>query len=574
MARSVHGLADVCYLYQEKKMKKEPQIKLSPRYYLDNFNALLKFVEGMYGGLLTREELDFMVRFRSLSEEGRCLFLRFVNRRGLFFRTDKLVYPEITHIHEALRELLSQEFCELPALHHQALWEEYLGIYNKAELIQLFKLLKPAVKGVTSLKKPELMRRLLQEFSWDELLLATQAIGPAIKHNYERELEMLKFLFFGHTGGDMAEFVVRDLGMLRYESLEEAKLVPRFSSRQEIEEKFAVSMAYGHFRALREQNCPESLYNWYKEWAPLQKNLCAVAQPLFNRLTLKLARVLERHQQAAWALEVYKYTKQAPARERMARLLQKTGARQEALALCAQMEEEPQNAEELFFARDFKNKLQKKQLTKATTRLLKEADTLHISSAHRNAVEKGVMQHFIEQGQEAMYSENQLWRSLFGLLFWDIVFDQDVPVYHSPLQRAPSDFYLPHFLDQRQERMQERISLLSSREKMLRFLEEVCEEKWGLVNPLVGWHENTLPLVKAACRKLEPTQLLQVMVEMGKNLKENGHGFPDLFTWTKNGYAFIEVKSPKDTLSAQQLFWLLFFRQHGIRAQVLKVAWI
>lgn len=555
-------------------MNKDKQTELPPRYYLDNFNTLIGFSEGMYGALLSEAELGFIASFRQLSEDARCLFIRFVNRRGRFFRTDKLVYPEIANIEAALQELLTQQFCELPGPHHQPMSAEFLDIYSKAELSQLFKGLAPAARGISGLKKPELIERLLEDFSWPDLLSGAIETGPAIKHGYEQELELLKFLFFGHLGGDMSEFVVRDLGILRYEKLDESKLVARFSSRQEIEEKLSVSLAYAHFRELREQNCPDSLYKWYMEWAPRQQHLCAAAQPLFHRLTLKLARTLERHRQLARALEVYGHTSQAPARERSVRLLQKTGALQEALELCVLMEQEPQNAEELFFARDFKDKLQKKKATKSTTRHLKSADTVQISESYRYAVEKGVMDYYTEIGQEALYSENYLWRSLFGLLFWDIVFDQDMGVYHSPLQRTPSDFYLPDFMGQRLARMQERVVRLHNRKKLLHHIEQVYDEKWGLVNPLISWHENTLPLVKAACSKLKPAQIYQVLMEMGKNLKENGRGFPDLFTWTKTAYAFIEVKSPNDTLSAQQLFWLQFFRECGIEAQVLKVEWV
>jgi hypothetical protein len=555
-------------------MNKDKQTALPPRYYLDNFNILIGFSEGMYGALLSEAELEFIASFRQLSEDARCLFIRFVNRRGLFFRTDKLLYPEITNIEAALDELLTQQFCELPGPHHQPMAAQFLDIYSKAELSHIFKGLAPAAKGISALKKPELIECLLEDFSWPDLLSGAIETGPAIKHGYEQELELLKFLFFGHLGGDMSEFVVRDLGMLRYEKLDESKLVARFSSRQEIEEKLSVSLAYAHFRELREQKCPDSLYKWYMEWAPRQQDLCAAAQPFFHRLTLKLARELERQRQPERALEVYKYTTQVPARERRVRLLQKAGELEEALALCEQMEQEPQNAEELFFARDFKNKLQKKKATKSTTRHLKSADTVRISEAYRYAVEKGVMHYYTEIGQEALYSENYLWRSLFGLLFWDIVFDQDMGVYHSPLQRAPSGLYLPDFMELRLGRMQERVVRLHNRKKLLHHIEQVYEEKWGLVNPLISWHENTLPLIRAACSKLEAAQMHQVLMEMGKNLRENGRGFPDLFTWTKKGYSFIEVKSPNDTLSAQQLFWLQFFRKCGIQAQVLKVEWV
>jgi hypothetical protein len=75
---------------------------------------------------------------------------------------------------------------------------------------------------------------------------------PAIiKVNYEEEVQMLKFLFFGSRYGDMTEFVVRDLGFQTYEHYDMDQLVPHFQSRQEAEDKFKVSLAREDFMKCR-----------------------------------------------------------------------------------------------------------------------------------------------------------------------------------------------------------------------------------------------------------------------------------------------------------------------------------
>ena len=92
-------------------------------------------------------------------------------------------------------------------------------------------------------------------------------------------------------------------------------------------------------------------------------------------------------------------------------------------------------------------------------------------------------------------------------------------------------------------------------------------------NPMVGWHESLLPLVEQCYAQLQPSQIGAVLMEMAKDLRENTRGFPDLFVWHEEGYQFIEVKSPNDQLSAQQLYWLHFFKDQKISAQVLRVKW-
>lgn len=40
-----------------------------------------------------------------------------------------------------------------------------------------------------------------------------------------------------------------------------------------------------------------------------------------------------------------------------------------------------------------------------------------------------------------------------------------------------------------------------------------------------------------------------------------------------NEYCFVEVKSPTDNLSNQQLSWLQYFEEIGTKAKFLKVYW-
>ena len=552
----------------------QPINELPPKYYLDNFYSLLEFVEAKYGHLLQESEQQFIAQFRALSEEGRCLFLRFANRKGSFFRMNKLSYPEIGVLDTPLQELLKANFCLLFCKDHPLELPHVLQVFTKPELCQLWKIVHPGVKGLSPLKKEALVEKMLAELAPGELLEALVEGEPMVIQRYLEEYELLKFLFFGYLGGEMSEFVVRDLGFVQYEVLDASKLVAKFSTRKEIDDKFWISGVYQQFRELRENPVAETLYSWYMQIADRGAQLGEEARPTFERLTLKTARLLERLQQPEWALEVYRYSQQPPSRERQVRLLQKKGEVQEALQLCHQMREKPQNAEESIFAHDFCRKLEQKKAMRSTTQLLKEAESVQISEEYRYFVEKGVIRYFADKGYEVMYSENYLFRSLFGLLFWEVIFDQDVPVYHSPLQRFPADLYLPQFLDRRQEALKQRIALLNKRKSLLKHLRTTYDQKWGIGNPLVGWHENTLPLLEAACKKIPVEALHQVLLTMAQNLKEYGRGFPDLFIWSKKEYRFVEVKSPTDALSPQQLYWLRFFKEAGIKADVLRVEWI
>jgi hypothetical protein len=80
-------------------------------------------------------------------------------------------------------------------------------------------------------------------------------------------------------------------------------------------------------------------------------------------------------------------------------------------------------------------------------------------------------------------------------------------------------------------------------------------------------------MLRQLYQSLTPLQLEAVLLEMAKRPAVNMRGFPDLFLWRADSYLLAEVKSPTDHLSAQQVFWLDFFRSHHITAGIIRVQW-
>jgi hypothetical protein len=121
--------------------------------------------------------------------------------------------------------------------------------------------------------------------------------------------------------------------------------------------------------------------------------------------------------------------------------------------------------------------------------------------------------------------------------------------------------------------MEERLEILEDPDTWNVFLNRVFFEKYGITNPLVDWYGGLFPLVITLLERLSSEQVKAVMLEMARNLRENVRGFPDLFIWDDGDYQFIEVKSPTDSLSNQQLYWLRFFESINLRAKVLRIEW-
>ncbi|SDM20529.1 VRR-NUC domain-containing protein [Catalinimonas alkaloidigena] len=555
-------------------MARPTEIELPPRYYLEYFEYVLRFVQEQYQSTLSTDEFLFLERFAALSEDARCLFVRMANRRGLFFRPDRFEYAEIDHLPDALAALLDAGFAERLHPDHAPDATELLCIFTRGELVDLIRCLLPEAAGLSKLKKPELVAFMVEEISFEEIVACLNEQETLVRQGYVETVEMVKFCFFGTLDADMSQFVVRDIGHAKLENMEGKKFTPFFRSRRDMEDKLAISRAYQHFRYIRDTDPPELVFDWLMRWSSHHRELSAAAQPLFDRMALKTAALLERAPLPELALQTYRLTEKAPSRERQARLLHKLDRTEEAQHLCDAIKAQPQNAEERFFAIDFCNRLAKKKgAVKATTDTLRQAEAVEISPAFRYQVEQGVIEHFRAQGKQAAHSENYLWRGFFGLALWDVLFDDEADALHNPLQRAPSDLFKPDFLENRRARIEAELQFLDRKRHAKKLLSERYAEKEGMLVPLVGWHETLLPLVLACLQKLKPKQLKAIFLEMARDLKENGRGFPDLFVWDGKGYEFIEVKSPTDQLSAQQLHWLHFFEEIGVKARVLRVVW-
>jgi hypothetical protein len=555
------------------------KIELPPKYYLDYFSYLISFVERKYDHILIESEKKFIQKFNNLSENEKCLFIRFVNRTGRFFRINKLKYEEIENIPTVVELLIAAGFIEKPNQTWLPIIAETLQLYPKPELISMFKAADISFKGHASFSKDETVAKLLSMIEINQIIPLLTEYEPIIKVNYETEVMMLKFLFFGNRYDTMTEFVTRDLGFQKYEQYDEDKMVAHFANRQEAEDKLVVSLVSEKFYDLATELPPAELCIWLTNWILInEETLSEPARMSLERLKLRAAAYFEKAKQPEEAYDIFCLTELPPSRERRIRILTKSGNIDEAIALCNRILGDPYSTEELYFAIDFLKKLEsknsKQRVKKSVTIQLHDSETIFIDPIWKNRVEAGVIDFYEQKGEMAVFSENFLWKSLFGLLFWDIIFDTDSLAIHHPLQRAPSDIYKPIFFELRREKLLERLELLNEKTKLMPYIENIFLEKQNITNPLVDWSAITFHSVLKMCEKLEANQIRLVMLEMAVNLKNNTHGFPDLFTWNETSYEFVEVKSPSDNLSNQQLYWHRFFERIGVKSKVLRVDWL
>ena len=189
-------------------------------YYQHNFLHLLQRVNNLYRDLLNDAEIQFVDDFLTLSQDAQCLYIRLLCRKGDVFRLDKLNYPEIHSPDLACQELLSaQFFCSVGLTDISDFGENNLiKLFSKKELLDRYCGIAPEAQrgALNALSREQLVQRLLTQAeseSWWQSLLSVGVIGVF----GELEFTTLRLLYFGNLHQDFSDFVLRDLGIYRYE---------------------------------------------------------------------------------------------------------------------------------------------------------------------------------------------------------------------------------------------------------------------------------------------------------------------------------------------------------------------
>lgn len=233
------------------------------------------------------------------------------------------------------------------------------------------------------------------------------------------------------------------------------------------------------------------------------------------------------------------------------------------------------------------NYYDKKQVSRASsssslseTEVVVEEKVAKVAQGRYNiSVEEVAMKHYMEQlgFTNGKHSETSVLMTLYGLLFWDIIFDQSVTnVFIDSFQSAPLDISSADFFANREKKINERLAEIES--DPLDFLCERMATIWltcnGLANSFVHWQlfesvDELTSLVKC----FSNGQLRALCEYIVRNYANCHSGGPDLVMWSVNEskVKFVEVKGPGDRLSYKQKIWLDFFIRNSIDCEVCYV---
>ncbi len=526
-------------------------------YYLDHFQEMLACLQSHHRALLGAEELDFIVTFLSLSKEAQGLYVRMANRKGSIFPIAKLCYSEINNVAAALAELLEQSFVTYPEDQHQA---QILALKPRSELLLLLRGLKTNLGGLSKLTKSQI----LEHLSGSETVHVLGNPRDYIFQGRSETLEFLLFVYFGRLRDDLKAFALRDLGLVQAPSMA-TKIEARFQSH---DEAYLAYQAASLSRSLESADL-EGTKSILSEATQLRDKSAGSNLMCLDKLFNRIGKQLERNDQSDLALKAYEKSKIHPARERISRILFNAGHIKESRTLLEEICHDPLCDDELIFAEDFLGRKFQGERINSLTKILREAPTILVDEAYRNQPEKAAIDHYEKLGMLAFHTENNLWPTLCGLLFWN---ELQSGARRSHFEFCPNQWLDGSFLGANDAVVAERLKLITEG-RAKGYIAQITEDNLDKPNGIFSWNRKILAAVDQLLDHGDPAAIRSLLIQYVGGASSERKGFPDLMVVADKSIEFIEIKAEGDQIRRHQLARMNSLRRSGFAVSVLRTDW-
>ena len=535
-------------------------------YYLDHLLELFAFVREHYAHALTTEHEDFLRQFAALPQTAQAMFARLVGRRGTVFAVNRLRYPEIGSgevVVDALRALKPAGFVSAPQDRHR---EAVLQALTRDQLLTV---LRTRSAGIArSLRKAAYLEMAFEHCSMEDIARAIDTANYVVRRR-TGSLDYLAFLYFGSIPNGLGRFTLRDLGLVTTQSLTE-RYAARFPERDEALENFYFAARARAFEAGTTDQI-RGIAQEASSWPTAQFDSSARRR---DTLAATVGKWFQARGENDAALSLFEQGESVVCVERRIRLLLTLERRDEALDELNRCLRDPRSDEEFLFAKDIHDRRFANKNISITTDTVRVAETVCIDEAHRHEPENAVLRHFESLGHRAYRAENALWRTLLGLLFWDLLFSPGKGAMPSPFDHFPSVLRNGRLLTEHAPSVEARLALLEDRAATKRALLRQSVANFGARNGVFRWRQSVLDGVFALIEASPTSALRSTLQRLIHDFDEQRHGYPDLMVVDDVGVRFLEVKAEGDQLRRNQLTRMRQLQSAGYRADVLRVQWV
>ncbi|KIP87865.1 MULTISPECIES: VRR-NUC domain-containing protein [Pseudomonas] len=534
-------------------------------YYLHNFHKALTWIGERHADLLSANEREFLLGFGALDESAQALLVRMIMRKGVHFRASKLNYQEIGCCRQAATPLIANGWI----IDNAALQlDQLLALLRKDEIVICF----AGNLSDRRARKEHLLEQLSEHF--DEAR-AFDAWCPTLDDalyslTIDDLSERLRLMFFGNLRQEWSEFVLADLGIFRYESVDFPPDSRALRCREDVDD-------YLHLQRCREAfEAGDATADLLERVDTRRYDNPYIAERR-AKLLFRIGQHLERCAEFELALQVYASSRYGAARQRQIRVLERTLRYSEAFELAGQAIAAPNSDGELQLAeralvrltRQLGMPAQKRAKAPAPPRL-----DLQLPRLPSLAVEQLVQLHLQRSEAPVHYVENTLICSLFGLLCWPAVFAAVPGAFFHPFQHGPADLLTADFYPRRRELFAACLEQLDD-DRYRHSIRRTYRDKFGIQSPFVHWGVLSEALLDQALDCLPAAHLRAWFRRLLGDIQANRAGMPDLIQFwpEEKRYRMIEVKGPGDRLQDNQRRWLAFCAEHGMPVDVCYVQW-
>jgi DNA polymerase-3 subunit epsilon len=528
-------------------------------YYHSHFVEMMEFVEANYGHVLLDSHVAFIHDFQRLPRDAQCLYVRLVNRKGKVFASNRLKYPELGDTRALVAILRERGWLEPPS---QAHFEELLGFLTRGELYEALATLFVGMRS--SMKKAEYVAFARANCAAEDFIGRVDLSRLVVQSRTE-EIDFLTFLYFGRLQEGLTRFAMRDLGIVKTHNFRET-FEPRFAEREEALEHYFFETRLSRLRSVS----AGTLENLMDEACAWPEPVSPGAAALRDKLAYRLGRKAERAGDAYAALRLFQAAASAQCMERSVRILFQKDEARRYLERCI---DDPGSDEEWLFARDFYERKFGSKRTSVVTDVLRAAETIDIDEAQSGSPERAAANYFEQAGHRAFRVENALWRTFFGLYFWDELFAGDAADLHSPFEFVPRNLTTGTFYDDNRAAIDEKLSMLDEPKSVVRVLLRSSTAHYGKPNGVFRWRRSVIDALFALLESECGDPLRETLRRFCRDYEGSRYGYPDLLVLDDGGARFIEVKTEGDQLRRNQLLRIEQLRSAGFRADVVRIRW-
>ncbi|MGI9318520.1 MAG: hypothetical protein ACR2QW_14415, partial [bacterium] len=489
-------------------VQRSTTVALPARYYLNHFNEFLEVIEDRYQHVLEPEHTEFVLDFKNLNEDAQCLYVRMLNRRGRVFDCRRFKYAEILDIPVQLVCLKRGGFIRNLDRGDLRPWFELI---TRDTLLELIAQQCSPGSYRRSWSKSNLIEFATAHLSYSHPSMST-AMTQFIVQSRCEQIGYLLFLYFGKFEAGLSRFTLRDLGVVRTSKFKH-KFQPRFDDKQSALSTWFYCQKVNHIRAvdpLEHLEIAETIGSWPD---PVGEQSKLLRQHAIYRL----GEQVEKSGEHELARKIYLHSDSWPSSERLIRLMYAKGDRVWVSKALEKIIDDPSCEEELLFARDFFLRKFHKKRTSRITDILRSATVLRIDECYRDTPEEGAADYFSSRGAQVFHTENRVWKKLFGLLFWDILFHSESAAIYNDFEKRPRDLDTGLFYRRFTQEIEQKIALLDNADTALQAILVTVTSNYGAANSIFRWRANMLDEIRAFLPAVCPKAVASMLRRMAQN---------------------------------------------------------